>query len=369
MTGMGLALVDAARLTGHEGGETSVDREAQAQVVAAAEALRARITATGGEGAWVTVGVVDITTARPRVIALASNAPSGGFFPAAVFEGEGWVQGQPAHALASMNKIALVIWAASRGFTQVCESGCTPLARVIAVSTPDIATLVREDEVGYGAFKAAFGYFGSPPGAYYDLATDSIEGSVIRVPPSQIIAGLGALYHGASDGPSIWNEQAIGKPVDLNAMGVDENERAAARALLAAPFTAEGTLHSYPGHATPAGCSLVLGKSGTVAMGVVNVERGAIVVHQCGDRLFATFVLAAHPGGLPGLQQSDLAPLHRAAAGCDRGVEHHLDPGTVVAREHTSAVDETQTGQRPAAVRRAQQQQVGLLGRVGAGNS
>lgn len=311
MAGMGLALVDAARLSGNAGGQTSVHPAAQAAVVAAVAAFRKTLPEDDAAETWVTVGVVDITTAQPQLVALASNAPSGGFFPAAVPGADGWVFGQPAHALASMNKIPLVIWAASRGITQVCDPACTPLSLIVAESSARIADLLRQGDTGYAAFKTTFGYLGAP-GPDYDLATDSIEGSVVRLAPSQLITGVAALYHGTSDAPSVWMGQPIGATVDLAAMGVDEDARGLARQVLAAPFQPGGTLDDFPDHATLSDCRLELGKSGTSAVGLVNQERGSIVVHACGDRLFATIVLTANAKGLS-IVQAQLAPLHNAA--------------------------------------------------------
>lgn len=311
MAGAGLALVDAARLSGAAGGQTSVRMVAQAAVVRAVADFRKTLPQDDQAETVVTVGVVDITTAKPELIALASNAPSGGFFPAAVPGVNGWEFGTPAHALASMNKVPLVIWASGRAITQVCDPACTPLSEIVAESSARIAALLRQDPSGYPAFKAAFGYMGAP-GPDYDLATDSIEGSLVRVAPSQLITGVAALYHGAAAAPSVWKDQPIGVMVDLTAMGVDEAARRVARQVLAAPFQPGGTLAAYPGHATIEGCRLDLGKSGTSAVGLTNHERGAIVVHACGDRLFATFVLTANAGGLS-IVQAQLAPLHRAA--------------------------------------------------------
>ena len=84
------------------------------------------------------------------------------------------------------------------------------------------------------------------------------------------------------------------------------------RARLATPFGPGGTLAVYAKGATASGCALDLGKSGTAAQGVTNHERGVVVVHRCGDRLLATFALAAHSDGTP-ITQRDLAPLHKAA--------------------------------------------------------
>ena len=296
--GMGQPLVDAMRLGGTAaGGTTSVVPEAQRRVVAAAGALRDRLA----EGTVVTLAVVDITTPEPKLLALASNAPSGGFFPAAVATEQGWAFGMPAHALASMNKVPLIAWAVGQGL-EVSPA-------VVAKSTPEIADLITANPESYRMFKQAVGYFGPTSESF---AKDSIEGSEQRIAPSQLITLVGALYHGQSAAVSLWDSQPIGTPVDLTALGLDAADRATARKLLATPFGPGGTLAVYAKGATASGCALDLGKSGTAAQGVTNHERGVVVVHRCGDRLLATFALVAHSDGTP-ITQRDLAPLHKAA--------------------------------------------------------
>jgi hypothetical protein len=279
------------------GGATSVRAEVQQQVVAAAAALRDR----QAEGSVVTLAVVDITTPQPKLLALASNAASGGFFPAATPTENGWAFGMPAHALASMNKVPVIAWAVGQGLA------VSPT--VVARSTPEIAVLIESDAASYRIFKQAMGYFGLESESF---AADSIEGSEQRIPPSQLITLAGALYHGQSAAVALWDGDPIGTPIDLTALGLDAAERATARKLLATPFGPGGTLAVYAEGATASGCTLDMGKSGTAAIGESNHERGALVVHRCGDRLLATFALVAHPDGTP-ITQLDLAPLHMAA--------------------------------------------------------
>jgi hypothetical protein len=320
LQGAETVLRDARRLFGRDDGlplAVTIVPSVQKAVNDEAWAMRRQL----GADVQVTAAVVDLTTDEPRLLAVSTTLPSGAIFPPAMpAEETGWAPGTPPFRLGSLNKIAIALLAVRQGVGTVCgDTGCMTLARAFSTSdTPAFRNLVKDLGAEMIApFRYTLGYVGTPSDmATYSLPEDAVHGSVVRLPVADLFRLAGAILHGHSRGLAVFASGDVAGELDLGVLGLSADHLVQMRKTMAAPFLPGGTLQDFPHLIRVPGCALALGKTGTFTAGKINFEREALLIHNCGNRVLATFAIAStdNPSGLSGLISHDyLAPLHEAA--------------------------------------------------------